>query len=288
MKQMTEQNLLAFRAYLTEGERSKATVDKYGRDIRNFYEWLPPPKELSKDAVIAYKNELMKRYAINSVNSMVCAVNHFLRFMEADECVVKTVRRQRRTFCGTSEELSKEEYLRLVERARSRGNKRLALVMETICSTGIRVSELVFITVEAARCGRADVALKGKIRSILLPKALCISLNQYIEDVNRISGPVFLTRSGQPLDRSNIWKEMKKLCRETGVDHRKVFPHNLRHLFARTYYALEKDLGCLADLLGHSCIETTRIYTMTTGIEQAERLDGLGLLFCPPLNCAST
>lgn len=278
MKQMTEQNLLAFRAYLKEGERSKATVAKYGRDIRTFYEWLPTPRELTKDVVITYKNELMKRYAVNSVNSMICAVNHFLRFMEADGCMVKTVRKQRRTYCGTSEELSKEEYLRLVARARDHGNKRLALVMETICSTGIRVSELSFITVEAVARRRADVALKGKIRSILLPKALCLSLNQYIEELHRTSGSVFLTRSGRPLDRSNIWKEMKKLCQEAGVDHNKVFPHNLRHLFARTYYALEKDLSCLADLLGHSCIETTRIYTMTTGIEQADRLDGLGLL----------
>lgn len=275
--------LAAYRASLRAEERSGATVEKYLRDAQRFYQWLPEPKEVTKAAVVSYKEVLSKRYTARSVNAMLAGVNHFLRFLGQADCAVKTLRTQRRSFSAPERELTKAEYRRLLSAAERRQSWRLLLIMEAICSTGIRVSELCFLTVEAARQGRADVDCKGKVRTILLPHELRKKLLHYARRRGLVSGPVFVTRTGRPVDRSNIWSDMKKLCAAAGVAPEKVFPHNLRHLFARTFYALEKDLGRLADLLGHSSIETTRIYTMTSGMEQAARLDALGLLMPPCL-----
>ncbi len=281
--------LEAFRAKMKKEEKSCATIEKYMHDIKYFCSFLNDHespraedkiKELlfDKEKVIAYKQYLVDHYAPASVNSMLAAVNTFFKENGWYDCVVKSLKIQKETFRSSERELTKEEYMRLLRTAARKGNQRLYLLMQTICSTGIRVSELPYITVEALYTRRAVVFLKGKTRIVILPKELCRELMHYIKEKSIQSGSIFITRNGNAMNRSNIWKEMKELCREAGIGAKKVFPHNLRHLFACTYYRLEKDITHLADILGHSNINTTRIYTLVSGEEQEKRIELLGLV----------
>lgn len=266
-----------FVLYLREQERAKLTVEKYVRDVRGFLAYFRTVARPGKGAVIDYKTELERKYAVSSVNSILSAVNSFLKFAGLEDWCVRHIRVQRRMFCAKERELTKEEYQRLLRTAKERRNLRLYMLLQTLCATGIRVSELPGITVEAVRTGRSEICCKGKCRVILLPGSLCRGLARYIREKNIKSGSIFITRSGKPLDRSNIWSEMKMLCAAAGVSPSKVFPHNLRHLFARTYYRREKDLTRLADLLGHSNINTTRIYIISSGEEHERQIDHMGL-----------
>lgn len=273
---VTRQALLGFRQALIREERTPATVEKYLRDAAAF---LASAGEfpLTKETVLAYKKQLIDRqYAVSSVNSMLAAVNAFLEYLGLRDCRVKSIRTQRQTYCPEDKELSKGEYLRLLEASRS--NEQLNLVIQTICATGIRVSELRYFTVESVRQGRVTVSCKNKTRTILVPGKLKGLLLRYSRRRGLKAGAIFVTRSGKHLDRSNIWSAMKRLCKTAGVKESKVFPHNLRKLFARTFYGIEKDIAKLADILGHSSVNTTRIYIMTTGTEHLRRLDRLGLV----------
>lgn len=275
---LAEDQFTQYKSYLKKEERSAGTREKYLRDIHAFAVWLGE-KEVTKQNVLDWKAHLQQEnYAPATINSMLAAVNAFFRFMHWDECRVKALRIQRRAFRDTARELTKREYDLLVRTARGLGNERLALVMETICATGIRVSEVKYITAEAVRCGRVEISLKGKIRTILLPGKLCRKLRKYAEKQKIASGEIFLTRSGASLSRRQIWAEMKRLCRRTGVAPSKVFPHNLRHLFAMAFYRASRDIAKLADVLGHSSIETTRIYLMTTGTEHVRLMEQLHLV----------
>ena len=249
--------------YLLAEERSKATIEKYIRDINNFYKYLPNNKLITKEVVITYKQSLGELYKPTSVNSMLVAVNGMLAYMGLSECKVKLQKIQRRIFHDDKNHLTKEEYKRLLNTAASIHNVQLLMLMQTICATGIRVSEHKYVTVAALKQGCTSVNNKGKIREIIFPKKLQKSLLNYCKRYGIKKGSVFVTKRGNPLDRSNIWSMMKSLCEEARVERTKVFPHNLRHLFAYTFYAIEKDVVRLADILGHSSIETTRIYTKT-------------------------
>ncbi|MDO4565972.1 MAG: tyrosine-type recombinase/integrase [Oscillospiraceae bacterium] len=262
---------------LCENERAAATVEKYSRELDAFLAWLGG-NELTKAILIQYKNELKKRFKTSSVNTKLAALNGFMIYIGRGELRVKRLRVQKQLFCEVTKELTKEEYARLVRAAKSEGNERLSLIIQTLCATGIRVSELKWITAQSVTDGRAQVNNKGKTRVILIPAPLRTLLKNYCKKKNIVAGPVFISKNGNPLNRSNIWSDMKKLCALAGVAAQKVFPHNLRRLFARTYYSLEKDLNRLADLLGHSSIETTRIYTMTTAGSVQDRVDRLGLV----------
>lgn len=263
--------------YLQNEERSIATVCQYERDVLRFFSFLNL-KELTKDVVLQYKQELMKAYQPVSVNVKLSALNSFFSFIGRDDLKLKLLKIQRSVYCSEEKELSKSEYFRLIQAAEKKKNKRLALLLQTICGTGIRVSELKYITAAAVNCGEAVIQLKGKTRTILLPKKLQKKLKNYLRRERIVEGPVFITRTGRPLDRSNIWKMMKNLCRDAGVDAKKVFPHNLRHLFARCFYSIDKDIARLADILGHSSINTTRIYIITSGTEHRRHLDALRLV----------
>lgn len=278
-KIITNELINNFKIYLYEGERSDNTIEKYMRDIRFFREWLQG-RNIDKSVVIEYKKELCKRYAVKSVNSMLSSINTFFAFMGWYDLKVKTLKIQRRIFADKSKELSKVEYERLLIAAKNKKNERLYYLMQTIASTGLRVSEIKYVTCEAVRQGQAVIVCKGKIRQIFLPKKLCQMLKTYIKSRNIKSGSVFITRSGKPLDRCAIWKMLKDLCESAGVSKDKVFPHNFRHLFARTFYSLQKDIVRLADILGHSSVETTRLYTMESGTEHIKQLQKLGLLRC--------
>lgn len=278
-KHINKIQLTTFEHYLRLEERALGTIEKYLRDIRSFAAWLEE-RPLNKEVVVAWKEHLRSAgYATSTINSMLIAVNQFFRFQHWDELRVKTIRIQRRIFRSRDRELTKEEYIRLLETAHNLGRERLALLMEAICATGIRVSEVRYITVEAAQAGRAEIALKGKIRTILLPGKLCRKLLKYAKKQKTASGEIFLTRSGKGMSRRQIWAEMKAICKQAEVASSKVFPHNLRHLFARTFYRACRDVVQLADVLGHSSIETTRIYLATTGTEYVRRMDRLGLVF---------
>lgn len=266
-----------FSNYLREQERAKATVQKYTHDLTALCQWLCG-RPLTKDALIQWKGHLTEIYTPTSVNSMLAAVNSFLCCMGWKELAVKPLKIQRTLFCDEGKELCQDEYMRLVNAAHRKGDKRLALVIQTICATGIRVSELRFITVEAVNLGRAEVSNKGKRRIVFLPGKLRGLLRRYLKKQKRTVGAVFVTRTGKPLDRSNIWRDMKALCESARVEPGKVFPHNLRHLFARTYYRVEKDLSRLADILGHTSVNTTRIYTMESGAVHARQMDRMGLV----------
>lgn len=263
--------------YLRNQERSSATIDQYQRDIRCFFRFLDK-KELTREVILRYKQELEQKYQPVSVNVKLSALNSFFAFAGRVDLKLKLLRIQKSAYCSIEKELSKKEYLRLVKTADRKRNKRLSLILQTICSTGIRVSEMKFITAEAVRQGEAVIQLKGKTRTILIPRKLQKSLKNYMHREKITSGAVFITRTGRPLDRSNIWKMMKALCRDAGVDKKKVFPHNLRHLFARCFYSVDKDIAKLADILGHSSINTTRIYIITSGAEHRRQLDSLGLV----------
>ena len=266
----------AFAKYLAEEEKSSVTITKYVRDVQRFLRWLGG-QDVTRERTVAYKRQLLARgYALRSVNSMLAAVNSFLAFRGLADCRVRLCRMQREIYQRAERELSRAEYLRLLRAAE--GNRRLWLLMQTVCSTGIRVSELRYFTVEAVRRGEVSVACKNKNRKILLPGRLKTLLLRYAQDTGVSGGVIFRTRSGRPLDRSNIWAAMKRLCARAKVDPGKVFPHNLRKLFARTFYDLDKDIAKLADVLGHSSINTTRIYIMSTGQEHRRQLERLRLL----------
>ena len=279
MRELKLELMLNFKNYLIEEEKSKATLEKYMRDIETFYVWVGN-KELNKICVLNYKEYLTEYYAVASVNSMLSSINSFFTYLEWHELRVKTIKVQKQIFSSNEKELTKSEYERLLSVAKAKNNQRLYLLMQTICSTGIRVSELRFITVEAINSGRAEINCKGKRRCAFLPTELCKILKNYVREQKIKSGAVFVSKNGNPLDRSNIWSDMKKLCKEAGVSEKKVFPHNLRHLFARTYYTLQKDIVRLADILGHSNVNTTRIYTMETGEIHRKQIGRLGLLRC--------
>lgn len=266
-----------YMTFLYEQEKAESTIHQYNRNLRMALLYFDGA-ELTKAVLIEWKEHLSEKCAPASVNTVLAAFNGFLKFMGWADLTVKPLKIQKTLFSDGSRELSQEEYARLVHAAEKPGNRRLSLVIQAICSTGIRVSELKFITVEAVRVGRTEVSNKGKRRLVFIPKKLSKMLCAYLKDQKIREGPVFVTRSGKPLDRSNIWRDMKALCESAGVDPIKVFPHNLRHLFARTYYNLEKDLSRLADILGHSSVNTTRIYTMESGAIHLMQIERLGLL----------
>lgn len=250
-----------FKRHLKAEEKSAATVEKYLRDIRCFCDFLAD-RQISKEETISYKEYLTQRYAPASVNSMLVALNCFLRFIGQADCCVKQLKIQRQMFCGEEKELTQSEYQRLVKAA---GDSQLSYILQTICGTGIRISELQSITVEAVRLGKAVVNCKNKTRVIFIPAPLQNILKKYIKKTDLKAGSVFVNRNGKPLDRSRVWRQMKRLCKKANVPPEKVFPHNLRHLFARIFYSIKKDIVRLADILGHSSINTTRIYTLETG-----------------------
>ncbi len=274
----TEEMLTAYEGYLREEEHKQTTIEKYMRDIRFFTSWLGG-RPVEKAVVLEWKEYLQtKGLAPATINAKLSALNGLFQFAGMKECSVKFLRIQRQMFREPSRELTQDEYKRLLGRARREGKERLALLIETICATGIRVSEVAYITVEAARKGRAEIDLKGKIRVILIPEKLCKKLIKYAEMERITCGEIFLTQNGKGLSRQQIWREMKELCKKTGVEPSKVFPHNLRHLFATLFYRVCKDIVQLADVLGHSSINTTRIYLMTTGTEHARHLEMLKLV----------
>lgn len=277
MKKITKKLIKKFRRYLIEEEKAAATVEKYIRDINVFADWLGD-KALDKETVLTYKENLTKNYAPASVNSILASLNSFFTFNEWYHLRVKNLKIQRQIFVNKDKELTKAEYERLLTAAKSKGNEQLYFLMQTICATGIRVSELRYITVESLKAQKAQINLKGKMRVIIIPKELCKMLLQYSKEHKITNGSVFVSKNGKALDRSNIWKMMKALCESAGVSREKVFPHNLRHLFARTFYSLQKDIVRLADILGHSSVNTTRIYTMETGETHRRQIQKLGLL----------
>jgi len=270
------ERLSGYRSFLEDAEKSELTMEKYLRDVRAFLSWLGP-RTLEKRVVLEYKTHLTERYAPASVNSMLSALNTYFLFLGRMDCKVKILRHQRRIFCSEQKELTRQEYQRLLRAAADQ--PRLQLLIQTLCATGIRVSEHRFITAEAARSGVAEVRCKGKQRTVLLPRKLCAALRRYAKAQGIQTGSLFVTRSGRPLDRSRIWAEMKKLCKAANVPAEKVFPHNLRHLFARTYYAMERDIVRLADILGHANINTTRIYTVESGETHRRQIEKMRL-FC--------
>lgn len=278
MKHMELSDIAGYAAYLREQERSAATVEKYTRALERFFAWLPAGKPVDKLLLIAYKEVLEKRYAPAGANAEIAAINGFCRYMEWLDCRVKPFRIQRRVFSAPERELSKDEYLALVNAAERKKDNRLALLLQLMASTGIRVSEIRYVTVEALERGWVHIHLKGKIRTILLPGKLCHKLRKY-QNAQRIAeGPLFRTRTEKAMDRREIWAQMKRLCAFADVPEGRVFPHNLRHLFARTFYRAQRDIAKLADVLGHSSIETTRIYLLSSGQEHQAVLDRLQLI----------
>ncbi len=275
---LTHETIEAFQEYLLREERSKNTVEKYLRDIHIFAVFAGD-REINKQTVTAYKEHLLKEsYAVRSINSMLASLNCLFVFLGWEDCKVRVVKIQRQIYCPEEKELTKTEYARLCRAAMEKRNQRLNLILQTICGTGIRVSELRYITVEAAKRGEAVVSLKGKTRTVFLVKELRKKLLRYAAQQKILTGCIFVTRTGKPMNRTNIWREMKSLCCDAGVDPKKVFPHNLRHLFARTFYGLERDIVKLADILGHSNIETTRIYIVSTGAEHRRKLENMQLI----------
>ena len=269
--------IMEFKAWLIENEKSRATVEKYVRDVRGF---LNCQGEITKEGVLEYKEKLKREYRPKSVNSILSAVNCYLDFIGKGEFKAKLLKLQKRSFAEKERVLTKREYERLVEAAKRRGNERLYYLLQTIAATGIRVSEVKYITAETLKKGVCVISLKGKIREIFIPKKLCRTLLEYAKRKNIKSGRVFITKNGKPLDRTNIWAEMKRICKYAKVDERKVFPHNLRHLFARCFYEGTKDLAKLADILGHSSVNTTRIYLLDTGEAHKRQIEKLKLLLC--------
>lgn len=277
-KKLTREHIQRFYTWLKTEEKSKNTIEKYIRDVSAFKKYLGNVS-VTKDKVIEYKTKLIdEEYAVRSINSMLASLNSLFTFLGWHDLKVKSIKLQNQIYCSEEKELTKAEYLRLVNTAKQNGNKRLNLLIQTICATGIRVSELRYITLEAVRRGTAVVSLKGKTRPVLIIRELQKKLLRYATEQQITSGAIFITRNGKPMSRINIWKEMKNLCKEAGVNPCKVFPHNLRHLFARTFYGIEKDIAKLADVLGHSSINTTRIYIVTTGDEHRKKLESMRLI----------
>lgn len=276
-RNLASQKMQEFELYLINEERSRATVEKYLRDVKHFSEFVQDG-EIDKRKVLDYKSKLGEVYAVTSANSMIAAMNCFFRFCGWHDLCVKQFRIQREAYCSEKRELTRAEYMRLIGAANARRNERLNLIIQTICGTGIRVSELEYITVEALRNGEVTVNCKGKNRRIFIVPELKKKLFRYVKSRGIVTGSVFVTRSGKPVSRNSIWKDMKSLCIEANVPESKVFPHNLRHLFARTFYRLEKDIAKLADILGHASINTTRIYIVTTGAEHRRRMEHMRLI----------
>ena len=275
---LTSKAIDRYKKYLREEEKSENTIEKYLRDVRAFAVYLNGV-EVTKGTVIAYKGKLLsENYTVRSVNSMLASLNSLFVFLGWEDCKVKSIKFQRQIYCPEEKELTKAEYMRLVKTAKQKGNERLNLILQTICGTGIRVSELQYITVEALKNGKAVVSLKGKTRSVFIVKELRKKLLRYAAEQKILSGAIFITRTGKPISRTNIWREMKGLCKQAGVNPSKVFPHNLRHLFARVFYDIEKDIAKLADILGHSSINTTRIYIISTGNEHRRRMENMRLI----------
>lgn len=266
-----------FEEHLILEERSVATIQKYIRDVKAFTAYAQN-SAITKETVIAYKKYLQENYAVRSVNSMLASINSFFSLFGWNDLKVKSLKLQQQVFCPEEKELTKKEYTRLCRTAERRHNERLCLILQTICGTGIRVSELQYITVEAVKHGEAVVNCKVKTRSVFIVKELRQKLLRYAAEQNIKSGMIFVTRTGKPISRTNIWREMKALCLEANVNPQKVFPHNLRHLFARVFYGIEKDIAKLADILGHSSINTTRIYIISTGTEHRQRMENMRLI----------
>ena len=274
---LTQEIISDFKEHLILEERSMATVEKYIRDVRAFSAFVNGA-EITKEVVIEYKKYLQDSYAVRSINSMLASINSLFAFLGWQELKVKSIKLQQQIYCPEEKELTKAEYTRLCRAAKHKHNERLNLILQTICGTGIRVSELRFITVEAARHGEATVSCKAKTRSVFIVKELQKKLLRYAAEQGIKSGMIFVTRTGKPISRTNIWREMKALCEEAGVNPQKFFPHNLRHLFARVFYGIEKDIAKLADILGHSSINTTRIYIISTGTEHRRRIENMRLV----------
>ena len=276
-QKLQETMIPPYETALREAEKSAATMEKYLHHVRQFVAH-DAGRRIDKALVLEYKTRLGKLYAPSSANAALAAVNGFLRFWGFESCCVKPFKVQKQVYCSEEKELTREEYVRLVRAAKEKSSERLALLLETICATGIRVSELPYITVEAAVRGEAVVHCKGKTRTVFLPAALQKKLRRYMQSQKIQSGPVFITRTGKPMNRSNIWREMKALCERANVAPSKVFPHSLRHLFARTFYSIDHDVAKLADILGHSNINTTRIYIITTGAEHRRKMETMRLV----------
>ena len=277
IKIITDDLIEKFKDFLINEEKAPSTLEKYMRDIKAFSEWMSG-SELDKRKALDYKGYLIGKFAPASVNSVLSSLNSFFEFNNWYELKVKMLKIQKQIFAQKDKELSKAEYERLLDAAKAKSNERLYLLMQTICSSGIRVSELQYVTVDAVKLRKATINCKGKMRIVILPKELCRMLTEYAKTQKITSGSVFVTKTGKPLDRSTIWKMMKALCESARVSKNKVFPHNLRHLFARTFYTLQKDIVRLADILGHSSVNTTRIYTMETGEIHRRQIQKLGLL----------
>lgn len=275
-RQITATEIARFKEHLILEERSAVTIQKYTRDVKVFAAYANGA--VTKEIVIAYKKRLQERYAVRSVNSMLASINSLFTFLGWHDLKVKALKLQQQIYCPEEKELTKAEYARLCRTAQRRHNERLNLILQTICGTGIRVSELRFITVEAAKCGEAVVRCKGKTRTVFIVRELRQKLLRYAAEQELKSGMIFITRTGKPVSRTNIWREMKALCEEANVNPQKVFPHNLRHLFARVFYGIEKDIAKLADILGHSSINTTRIYIISTGTEHRKRMEKMHLI----------
>ena len=274
---ITAKVIAEFKKHLILEERSKITVEKYIRDVKAFAKYTQN-SAITKETVIAYKKYLQENYAVRSVNSMLASINSLFMFLGWHDLRVKSLKLQQQVFCPEEKELTKAEYTRLCRAAERKHNERLNLILQTICGTGIRVSELQYITVEAVKQGEAVVNCKAKTRSVFIVKELKQKLLRYAAEQNIKSGMIFVTRTGKPISRTNIWREMKALCKEANVNPQKVFPHNLRHLFARVFYGIEKDIAKLADILGHSSINTTRIYIISTGTEHRQRMENMHLI----------
>ena len=277
MQTVTAAEIVRFSEELKTAEKSAATVEKYTRDCRQFLKILNGAP-LTKEAVLQYKQRLKMSYTPKSANSKLASINCLFAFLGRHDLKVKSLKLQQKVFCPEERELSRAEYTRLCRAAERRQNERLSLILQTICGTGIRVSELKYITVEAVRRGEAVVNCKAKTRSVFLVKALQQKLLRYAKKQGLQSGMIFVTKTGRAINRSNIWREMKALCRDANVNPEKVFPHNLRHLFARVFYEIEKDIAKLADILGHSSINTTRIYIISTGREHRRRMERMHLI----------
>lgn len=272
-----QRQIQAFADNLRDKEKSAATVEKYVRDVYTFRAFVKD-REIDKQTVMDYKSYLSKHYRVASANSMIAALNAFLQFCGAEELAVKRFAVQRQIFCEEQKELTREEYYRLIEAAGKRKDERLSLIIQTICGTGIRVSELQYVTVEAVQRGEATVSCKGKNRRILLVSALRKKLARYAKAQNIRAGSIFLAKSGKPISRTLVWRQMKGLCKQAGVPASKVFPHNLRHLFARIFYSMDKDIAKLADILGHASIDTTRIYIASSGKEHLQKMQRMHLI----------
>lgn len=274
---ITAKTIAKFKEHLILEERSEITIEKYIRDVKAFTAYTQNTV-VTKETVISYKKHLQETYAVRSVNSMLASINSLFAFLNWHDLKVKSLKLQQQVFCPEEKELTKAEYARLCRTAERKHNERLNLILQTICGTGIRVSELQFITVEAVKQGEAVVNCKAKTRSVFIVKELKQKLLRYAAEQGIKNGIIFVTRTGKPISRTNIWREMKALCEEANVNPQKVFPHNLRHLFARVFYGIEKDIAKLADILGHSSINTTRIYIISTGTEHRQRMENMRLI----------